>query len=233
MASLIEVVLSYQYAGQQCQNVWTYESDSEVDYTSESEWLLSSMGFIPDEGDAFPGGTVFSALRTLVSEQVSFVSAYARDIYSVNDFYEILWSPRPVGLAGAFGMSPVLAYGFRTNRVKTNIRRGTKRFPGIPVAWNTTGGGFSPEATTAMNTLALRMSADLTFTAGVTEIGFTPVVAGKQRYDPDTGLPSATGRAYRYYPTYDEQTDYLARGVEWQPYDRQRTQNSRQYSRGR
>lgn len=234
MSTLVEVTLSYQYQGQNCQNVWVYEATEDVQTARTSELILEAMGFIPDETDAFPGGTVFSALRTLQSNLVTYTSVYARDIYSEFDFDEVVWTPSPVGLVEGVSMSPALAYGFRTNRVRTNVRRGTKRFAGIPAAYNTVGGGYTEPVKTSMSTLALRMSATLTADiGGGQQVVFEPSVAGKQRYDTATGLPSPTGNAYRYYEDWEEQQNWLAVGVEWQPYDRQRTQRSRQYGVGR
>lgn len=186
--------------------------------------LLTLMGFIPT-GDPplLPEDTLFASLRACVSEDVHFVEVEAREMYSVTDFYTAPYSPAVPGIQDQPASSPVLAWGLRSNRVRTDVRRGYKRLPGVTEANMDAGGAVGADQLTVLTALATAMSATLTGLGGP----YMPAVLAFEEYTTPRGRS-----AYKPYATRDEQLAHAAYAVSWQPYDVVRTQNSRQYGRG-
>lgn len=232
---LYEVVLESTYHEQQIVNRFNYVSEGIPAAVNGSLLLLKGMGFIPDN-NVYPTGTLFNDLRTVQSNEVSYVQVSARDVYSVTDFYENPYPTNPQGLiTNAVGLSPAVAYGLRTNRVRTDIRRGQKRFVGVPENANAAGGMIEASTRTSLLTLATRMAATLTVTDEGNTVTFVPCIVSMQKYPVPGSTP--VRYAYRYYPESDggeaEQLEHIATGVIWDAYASTRTQTSRQYGRGR
>lgn len=228
---LFELTLFTQYAGQSCVNRWNYISTGTPAVASLSYALLYAFGAIPDPAinTQFRTGSVMEYIQELVSNGVTFVASSAKAIYDVEDFYEIPYVPARTGdNSGSQGSSPVLAFGFRTNRVRQDIRRATKRFVGVYEGAIGTGGVIESGAAGVMATLADRMSAILTYDDEGNTLSFAPCVVAKQQYTPaGSDVP-----AYRYYPSLVTQMEHVGTGVLWQPYAQVRSQTSRQYGRG-
>jgi len=227
---LYEVSVFTSYYGQSCLNRFNYLSTGTPAAVTGSFALISAMGGIPETltpGD-FPGGTLMSQWQATVSNQVSFTAMSAKAIYDVNDFYELPYVPAPVGDQTGEALSPVMGFGMRTSRVRQDIRRGTKRFEGVPEAHVGGGGVLVSPGTTNIGTLATLMSGALSYDDEGNTLTFTPCVVSKQKY-----TVTESGReAYRYYPTEADQDDHIASGILWQPYPQVRSQTSRQYGRG-
>jgi hypothetical protein len=231
--AILELKLQSTYFNQECVNVFAYQSTGTPAAVTLSFALISAFGCIPDTG-VYPTGSVFEAIRALQSSSVSYDIVVARDLYSVVDFYETPFNPAAAGIvSGTVGMSPADAYGFRSSRVRSDIKRGTKRFVGVPEGAVTGGGIIESASLTAMGTLATRMGQVLSYDDEGNTLSFAPVILGRQRYDPETGDPDPEGTAYRYYPTFTEQNAFVAAGIAWDAYNQVRTQTSRQYGRGR
>jgi len=233
--AIYELVLTGRYFAQTIINRWNYVSNDAEGTVNGSFALISAFGAIPNPSGSttFPDGGVFDLIRDMVNIGVTFEQIYSANLYVPADFYE---TPFPSGVTGGDtgeGLSPTAAYGFRTNRVTRAVARGTKRFVGVSEPRVGSGGVMLPAwVDSNMQPLADAMSEILTYDdEGVTH-SFNPAVCGKQRYNPETGLPDAEGTAYRYYPTLAEQTAHTAVGVTWSPYTTQRTQASRQYGNG-
>jgi len=186
------------------------------------------MGFVPTSG-LFPTGTLAFTLQAIQSDQATFVGLLVRNLYDdPTDFYDQAF---PSGVTGANtaddATSPVLAYGFRTNRTRSDIDRGTKRIVGVTEVSMLTGGAIDSSTLTALDSLAGLMSDTLPYTTGGSSFSFAPIVVQKFMY---TEPPAK--KAYRYYPTEAEQLEHIATNITWSPYDRVRTQTSRQYGHG-
>lgn len=227
---LYEATLFTSYYGQQCLNRWNYVMTGTPAVVTGSFALASAMGAIPvPVVGGFPEDTVLRAIADGVSNQVQFLAFSVKNVYSVTDFYELPYVPIINGLqSGGEGMSPAMAYGFRTNRVRTDIRRGMKRIEG-PIEPHVGPGGVLTEGgATITNTIAAAMSEVLSYTDEGNELTFAPSVVKKQPYTPE----GSTQESYRYYPTEEQQMLNVAIGVLWQPYNTIRTQGSRQYGHG-
>lgn len=228
---LYEAVLSYQYQGQQCINRWNYLSTGVPAAVSGSFGLAYALGFIlsePPDPEA-PAGTLLAELVAALPDEVVFESATVRAAadYDPEDFYEVLFPASFTGEDAGEAAAPFLAYGFRTNRVRTDISRGTKRFAGVVEGAMMNGGTLSSSAITLLNGWADIMSAVLEYTEDGESLSYTPCVVSKLEYTTPSGK-----RAYKYYSTLALQLDHLAVGVTWQPYQEVRSQVSRQYGRG-
>lgn len=226
--ALYEVTLRQRYFDQLCINVFPYTGDEGLTFTPNALDLLTAMGFIPS-GDplAFPADSIAAQIQDLQNSSVEFLSVEARELYSVTDFYEAVYSPPLLGTdASGTPVSPVMAFGLFSNRVRTDIRRGFKRFVGLGEVSMTTGGvldsGF-------VDTLAI-----LGDTMGEVLVGadsnYRPCVISRKK----EAIPDTDPVRYRYvlYPTPEEQDEHLAVGVTYAPYSTVRTQVSRQYGRG-
>lgn len=226
---LYEVVAQQVYFNQVIINVWNYLSEGTPAATSGSFLLLRGMGFIPDNA-IYPTGTVFEALRQLQPATLTYSQVLSRDVYSTTDFWENPYVARPAGLSTVEGISPTVAYGLRTNRVRADIRRGQKRIAGVNENASGPGGVLTATYQTALGTLATRMSAPIVVDDSGNTVTFIPCVVKKEKYIvPDSNPPRF---AYRYFEDEEEQMDNVATGVIWQGYTQTRTQTSRQYGRG-
>lgn len=231
--ALMEATLVGTYGGVECVNRFTYQSSGTPAAVTLSFLLVRAMGGIASAG-VYPPTGLMQRIANSISENFSFVTLTAKDLYSVTDFYSLPFVEPLTGVLGGDAAAPNVTYGYRTNRVRSDIRRGTKHFSGV--AETTVGGvgflagGYISGVGAA---LATALGAVLTETDEGNTVTFTPVVMGRQRYNPATHLPDPAGKAYRYYPTYSEQLSHLAAGVVWDIYSDTRTQTSRTRGHGR
>lgn len=225
---LYEVVLEQRYYNQQVINRWNYVGTGTPAAVTGSFALLSALGMIPTS-NLLADGTVGGEIQRLQSGQVLFIQATARAIYLDDDFFGNPFYADTVGQTAISGdaMSPTAAFGFRSSRVKQSIRRGYKRFVGVPEGASEGGGVMSSAAQTQMAQLATAMGATLNYTDEGNALSFAPCIAQKEEYTTPSGKT-----AYKYYATELLQAPHLAVGILWESYRESRTQGSRQYGRG-
>lgn len=225
---LYELTMFGRYYGNQIINRWNYLSVGEPASVLGSFALMSAFGAI-DTAGVYPTDAPLYLIRLgLVSAftvETMVVRACAE--YDVTDFYERPFLTPLPGIVSAEGLSPTQAIGFRTNRVRLDINRGTKRFAGVPETY-TQGGGVITDATMGYyEDVAIAMSDVIDYDDEGSTISFAPVIVSKEAYTTPEG-----NTAYRYYDTLAEQLDHVAAGILWQPYTTTRDQDSRQYGRG-
>lgn len=226
---LYEVTLFSMYAAQEMVNRWNYVSTGESAATMKSLLLARGMGFIRDNG-VFPATGIFAGIFGMSTGYVLFRTVSVRAVYDAVDFYETPFVPAAGGSQLGDAGAPFETIGFRTNRVRQDIGRGTKRFSGFPDAWVGVNGNLSATALTAANTLATRMTAPITVNDEGNSVTFSPCVVKKEKYPvPNT---SPVRHAYRYYEDPEIQNANLAVGVTWEVYANARSQTSRQVGRG-
>lgn len=226
---LYEVTLFQSYFGQSCINRWNYLMTGTPAAVQGSFGLISALGAIPAIIDGlFPVGSVWRIIRDQQSDQVTFTAVVAKAIYDVEDFYELPYVPAKAGNVSGEALSPVMAYGFRSNRTRTDIRRGTKRFVGVPESYVGSGGVLTGSGPAGVAAVAERMSEPITYDDEGSTLTYSPVIVSKEEYT----VPSSGKKAYRYYPTLTEQMEHVAQSILWQPYAQVRSQTSRQYGRG-
>jgi hypothetical protein len=237
MASLFEATLTGTYFNQQIISRWNYVAAGDPGTATRSLGLLWALGAVPVD-DVYPADTVLNRIALLCSADYHFQQMTVLAVYDPLDFIQVPFTPDYGGEdADSEGMSPVVAYGFRTNQVRRDVRRATKRFPGVIESRVDAGGEIAAAALSALDDLAAAMSATLHYTEDGATLTFTPAVCAKQRYNPTTHLADPAGTAYRYYPESAggeaTQLEHTAQGVTWSKYTQVRSQTSRQYGRGR
>lgn len=224
---LYEITLVGRYGtGVEVINRWNYRGDVNGVAGGDAAALAQAMGFVPTAG-AFPVGTLGADIAAIVSSTVVWSQVLSRNVYDPTDFIDLPFVPSVPGGAAGEVLSPINAFGLRSNRTRLDIGRGYKRFAGVPEAASDTGGAINAATLVALNAVATLMGDILTYTDGSLTDSFTPVIVKKLKYTTDSGKT-----AYKYYPTEAEQLTKLAVGVVWESYDHVRSQVSRQYGRG-
>lgn len=224
--AIMEVLVRSVYEGQQCINRWNYIVTGTPAAVTRSFALAHAFG-LETSGGIFDPATVLYAVQQLVSTSVLFEEIQVKDVYSETDFYTSPYPTDVLGLESGTPSSPVLAFGFKSNRIRTNVRSGTKRFPGVSEGAIGGAGALESAALSAAEDIATAMSQVLEYDDEGNILSFTPAVCSRLMYT----TPPAK-RAYRYYDTEEEQLDHTAIGVVWSPYDFVRSQVSRQYGHG-
>ena len=223
--AIYEVTLMQEFRGVQTINRFNYILSGVPAAVTGSYALIEALGYANSSTQT--PLTVLGHLQACQHEEVEFVNIVAKNLYSVTDFYETPFLPGTVGTIGSVdALPPFVSFGFKTNRVRSDVARGTKRFIGLNETW-VNGGTLVESALTALNTLSGAMSATLTYNDEGNTLTYTPAVCGKELYT----TPKNT-QAYRYYATEVEQLEHTASGVLWQAYTTARSQTSRQFGRG-
>jgi hypothetical protein len=233
--ALLELVLQSTYFQQQCISRFNYISVGTPAAVSLSFALTSAFGCIYDPDGSpvgYPNPSVFWAIRNTQSTLVSYDFVTSKDVYSNTDFYETPFLQAALGLASnGDAMSPTVAMGYRTGRVRGDIRRGYKRFVGLGETAVNAGGVIGNSFLNGPMTIcAGYLTQPLTYNDEGNIITFIPAIVKKERY---LSNPAKDRYAYRYYESESEQLANVATGINFDPYPTQRTQTSRQYGRGR
>lgn len=223
---LYEVVLRQRYREQLAINRWHYVMTGTPASVSGSFALASAFGVI-DSAGVYPEGSIFELMRDSQVAALTYLEAQITALYSVTDFYTRPWSPPLAGLGGGVGTSPVCSIGVQSNRTRADIRRGSKRFSGIPEEDFDAGGVLSTGAVTRYAAIAAAMSAPLTYDDEGNILTFTPVVLSFEPYTTPAG-----NTAYKQYATLELQEEHMATGIVYAVQTTLRTQTSRQYNRG-
>jgi len=226
--ALYEITMFGAYFGQQTVNRWNYFHAGEVSGALGSMALLTAFGGVPTAG-VYPATGIFRSIMEQLSSAFTVTSLVCRRPvdYAPSDFTENPFPTPYAGAASAEGMSPTVAYGFKTNRVRLDIARGTKRFPGVVESATSAGGVIIAPVMTLLTDIAAKMSATLVYSSGGVEATFSPCVVKKEDY-----VTPAGKRAYKYMDSEAAQEAQIANNVAWQVYPQVRTQTSRQYGRG-
>jgi len=226
--ALFEVIVNGVTANQQIINRFNYVSDGTPIGVTLSFALLNAMGLLlTGVDDTFPEDGVGSAWQEAIGNSYTFLDASARNVYDPADFYTYPYLPGTVGDLTGNVLSPVMAAGLTSNRVRTDIRAGQKRIAGIRLADMSTEGQIVGGELVLLTALADAMGDTVAYTDGGNSLSFTPCIVSKEKYTAPSGK-----FAYRYYSTYAAQAAHLAVGISWLPKATIRTQGSRQYGRG-
>lgn len=225
---LYEVVLQATYAGQEIVNRWNYLGTGDDAVAIPSVGLITELG-AAETGVEFADGSIFRHIQALQVADLVYHQCLCRSVYAPTDFIDVPFpTPKPGALTGTDGESPFVAFGFRSNRVRTDIGRGYKRFAGVPENLVDNLGIINSTLLSAMTILAGNMSDTLSHTFGSNVWNFVPCVVGKEKI---VSPPDPV--KYRYYATESEQASHLATGITFEPYDTVRSQVSRQYNKGK
>lgn len=225
---IYEVTLRQTYFGQRLINRFHYIGDNPSEGSQGAFSLINAMGFV-GTGDpvVYPAGSLFSLLRAIQATALQYDEVEARNLYQPTDFFVRPFPSPTVGLSGGEPASPVLSTGFRSNRIRTDIGRGFKRFAGISENAMAAGGNIDAGVLASLAPLAAALSADLSYTSGAEIYNFAAAVLSFEPYETPSGRT-----AYRPYATEAAQLEHAATPVVYTAMPQVRTQNSRQYGRG-
>lgn len=221
---IYEVTLTSQFVNQSCINRWNYVSGGIPAAVQGSFGLAFAFGLAP----VTTAASVFRSIRALTAAAVTFTGFIVKNLYDPEDFYSTPFGSVVVGDVGGETLGPFNAYGFRTNQVTTAISRGTKRFVGVAEAAQNGGVVASATVTAQLQPLATIMGDALIYDDEGNTVTYSPAILGREEYVTPSGKT-----AYRKYDTEAEQLEHIAIGIAWEPYNTVRSQNSRQYGRGR
>jgi hypothetical protein len=227
--AILELVLSGLYFDQLVVNRLHYVSAGDSGPVTDSFALLAATGFIPPEPPAvlFDGATLAGSWQGNISEAYIFQSCYVKNLYDPTDFVEAPYPATITGDASGEACAPFMAYGFSSSRVRTDIRRGSKRIAGVVESSVDAGGVLSAGGLAIVNSLAERLSEVLTYDDAGASLTLTPAVLGFEEYTTPSGK-----RAYRKYATESAQLSHAAVGIVYTGKSTVRSQVSRQYARG-
>jgi len=225
---LYEVVHQATYAGQEIVNRWNYLGIGDDGLSNPSFGLASALG-AAEAGAVFATGSLFLNIALFQTSDLVYHQCLVRSIYVPTDFIEIPYpTPKPGTGAGGQGEPPFVALGFRSNRVRTDIGRGYKRFAGLTEGEVDAQGIISSGIAAGVTALANQLGDTLTYVDGSFTWNFHPVIVGKEKIPATLTSPVK----YRYYSTEVVQADHLASGIVWEGYPQVRSQVSRQYGKG-
>jgi len=227
--ALYEITLEQEYAGQQCINRWNYISGEIPSGVSGAFKASVGMGFTPDTDiEAFGTETVAGKLQALQYQTVVFVQAIVKNLYDPTDYYTYGFPAGTHGTIGTSqGMSPAMAYGFASDRSRSDVRRAQKRFVGVVEGTIDSEGVISDGFLPVLQELGDTMADVNLVPAGVGSVQFTPYVFGRLKYVAPSGK-----EAYKYYSTAELQTAHSMLITQFTPKITVRTQTTRQYGHG-
>jgi len=229
VSRLYEVVLQATYAGQEIVNRWNYLGTGDDTLSNPSFGLGTALGAAA-AGATFLTDSMFYHIAAVQLDQLVYHQCLIRSVYTPTDFIDLPFpTPKPGQITGVDGEAPFLAFGFRSNRVRTDIGRGFKRFAGVPETYVDSLGVIASALATVMIVIAADMSASQSYTSGSTTWNYVPVIVGKEVIPATLTTP----KKYKYYPTETEQAAHLASGITWEGYATARSQVSRQYGKGK
>lgn len=222
--AIYEVTLFSSFFGNNCVNRWNYVSSGGPGTVLPSFGLAWAMGMAsPADPD-----TIYGNIRAMCSTDTTFLSFAVKNLYDPEDFYSGAWATTQTGFLAGPSLSPINAYGFRSNQVRLDVDRATKRFVGVTEGASDAGGAIQAALlASTVQPLAIKMGADLTFEDEGVSITFIPAVLSREKYTTPSGKS-----AYRKYATEAEQLSHTALNVNWEAYANVRSQTSRQYGRG-
>ena len=215
---LFEVTHVMDWQGQQAVNTYTYvclgSSDPSINGAAQLEQQWRTR-FLMTDGMGFQCGAF---QETLVS-----VLVRVKNLYNPAEFAEYLDGTTP-GTAVGQPSSPYDAFSFRTPWLGSQIRRGFKRFPGVPETYGS-GGVVQSAFVTLLGGMEDALNEVYTLTLGSETLSFSPCIVKRVKYVAPSGRD-----AYRLpeNPTEGLFNDTTA----WQLIPRLTTQNSRKIGYG-
>lgn len=231
MATLYEVEMYGAFRGKPVINQLGFASDIDDVATTSAFALAQALGFNPsDTSEALPGSPL-DAFLAIQPNDYQMNELFVRNLFSVIDFIT-----QPVAGAGWAGqVAPAVgtkltrftAMKFRTNRIRTDIKRGTLALRGASETGIQDGENWDSAILGGMQALCDELNAPPSFTVGEITTQYRPAVFSKRRYQTRVGTETEGPRwAYEYYDTEEQQLEHTAIGVTWAPVQRIRHQDT-------
>lgn len=234
MAKFFEVTILGQKSSQLVVNRANFVSNNETPETAHSLGLLQALGYDPEGGD-HPLSTSF--LTRFLNAQTTLYQIdeiIVRNLWSTTDFITqpvsgVDWQGT-IAVGAGDGLQNFVAAKLRTNRVRTDIRRGTMSLTGGTEEQTEGADVWTSAYLALLSQVAAALNAGPTYTSGGASTQFLPAVFGKERYVVPDSDP--VRYAYRYYTDFALFQANVASPVTWSAVERTSSQVSRKIGRG-
>lgn len=233
MPYLFELTIKGTYQNQLVMNRLNFITDNENAATANAVGLLEAAGLVPGAPTAPLTASMLHRYLQAQTDAYQMTELMARNIYDVTDFYTATvsgggWNGEIV--SGADGLMSFVAQKLRTNRVRTDIRRGTMALTPPTEEAVDAAGNLLVGQLTVLQALCTELNEPMAASEGAETTLFLPAVLKKQKYNvPDT-IPQT--EAYRYYPSASQQLANSAYPVVWEPVGVVTSQVSRRVGKG-
>jgi len=222
MATLFEVEIYGAFRGKSTISQLTFASDVDDVGTTNALALAQALGYQPGIPDTPADDSVLNAIILGQTSDYVMKELFVRSLYNVNDFVTFVLDT--AGYTGAVvpaaftKMVAFAAMKLRTNRVRTDIRRGTLALTPFPETSSSDGRVWDGAAITAMTDICTALNAPPHWPLVDPVTTYRPAVFSKMKYVTRVGTETKGPRwAYKYYPTEEEQFQHVAIGVTWSP----------------
>lgn len=217
--ALYETTIRQTFGGQDCLAVLHHYASDALGESPSAFELLSLLGGVPVGTPLlWPEDTFMFELQQMQHEGAETNEIQVSNLYDAFDFYLAGYSPAIAGNQTGTAESPFVAFALRSTRVRTDIRRGSKRFVGVNESAAGELGVLESTYQTYLTAVADALSAPLVGSSATYQ---TAVL----HYEMYTAPPAKP--AYRPYSTEVAQVANSAVGVVWNIVNHVTTQNSR------
>lgn len=234
MAKYFEVTILGQRASQLVVNRLNFTSNNETVETANAQGLLRAIGMDITDETAPESGSLLYYLLQAQTTAYQIDEIIVRNLWSVTDFIT-----QPVsgtgwqgGITVASGdaLPTFVAAKLRTNRVRTDIRRGTLSLTGGTEEQVEGSDVWTSGYMTLLEAVATALNAPPAVTIGGASTSFLPSVFKKEDYVVPGSDP--VRKAYRYYTDFALFQANIASPVTWSAVERVSSQVSRKIGRG-
>lgn len=234
MAKYFEMTILGELANQLVVNRLNWVSNNDEPTTANSIGLLQAMGFTVADPSVIVAGSVFNRFLQTQTTAYQVNEIIVRNLWSTTDFITqpvsgTDWAGEIVAAAGDRNPSFVAAK-LRTNRVRSDIRRGTLSLTGGTEEMIDDAGDWVSSYVTVLNALCTALNLPPSFTVGGATTQFIPAVFKKEDYVVPGSDP--VRKAYRYYTDFALFQANIAQPVTWASVARVSSQVSRKIGRG-
>jgi hypothetical protein len=234
VAKYFEVTILGQKNSQLVVNRLNFTSNNETVETANANGLLQALGYDPAEPGIPVGGSFFEAYMFAQTVGFNVDEIIVRNLWSVTDFITqpvtgAEWTGA-IAVPAGDAIPTFVASKLRTNRVRTDIRRGTLSLTGGTEEQIEGADNWNAAYITLLNNVAAKLNAPPTFTNGGASTQFLPSVFKKEDYVVPGSDP--VRKAYRYYTDFALFQANIASPVTWSSVERVTSQVSRKIGRG-
>lgn len=234
MAKYFEVTILGEKNAQLVVNRLNFTSNNDEPLTANSMGLIQALGFTPSDHSLVVADSVLR--RLLIASTVSYRinEIIVRNLHSTTDFITqpvtgTDWQGDQAEPAG--DQTPTfIAAKLRTNRVRSDIRRGTMSLTGGTEEHMESGSVWGSSYLALLTSLCAALNLPPSHTSGGATTQFIPSVFGKERYVVPDSDPVRF--AYRYYTDFTLFQANVALGVTWSAVPQVSSQVSRKIGRG-
>lgn len=234
MATYFEVTILGTRASQQIVNRCNFTSSIDSVESTNAEALLTALGVPLPDVDAPTAGSFLARFLAAQTTAYQIDEILVRNLFSVTDFItQVLTGPDWAGsivVAAGDALPVFVASKLKTNRVRTDVRRGTMALTGGTEEMVEGSDQWNSTYMTLLEAVATALNAPPTFVDGIFTTLYLPSVFGKERYPVPGSDP--VRYAYRYYTDPTVFAAHAAVGVTWSASADVTSQVSRKLGRG-